>query len=98
MSATYATIHATQDLIHALQNPAPVIPLVTLVNSHKEALISLAKIFGKVLAPEIPPSMPARGALHEKLQQVNQELTRINNASQYKSPFTNIKPLRVIIV
>ena len=39
-SSTDATIHAAQDLIHELQNPAPDIPLVTLVNVHKEALIS----------------------------------------------------------
>ena len=41
MSNTDATINPTQDSIHALQNPAPARPLVILVNSQKEALISL---------------------------------------------------------
>ena len=33
--STYATIHATHDLIYALNNPEPAIPLVKLGNAHK---------------------------------------------------------------
>ena len=35
MSSTDAKIHAAHGLIHALQNTAPAIPLVTLENAHK---------------------------------------------------------------
>ena len=45
MSSTGVTIHASQDLIYAMHNPAPEIPLDKLGNYHKEALISPAKIF-----------------------------------------------------
>ena len=45
MSSTDATIHPVQDLINALQNPAPARPLFILGNAHKEALISLADIY-----------------------------------------------------
>ena len=62
MSSTEATIHAAQYLIRALQNPAPAIPLATLGNAHKEALRSLAEIFGKATSPAIPLRMPVRGA------------------------------------
>ena len=44
-SSTDATIHAAQDLIYALHNSAPPIPLVKLVNAHKYELKSLAKIY-----------------------------------------------------
>ena len=37
ISSTDATIHAAQDLIHGLKNPAPFSPLATLGNSHNEA-------------------------------------------------------------
>ena len=47
MSSTDSTIHVTQYLIHALENPAPVSPIVTLGNAQKDALKSLADIFGK---------------------------------------------------
>ena len=47
MSSTYATIHATHDLIYALQNPEPSSPLVKLVNIPKGKLITLEKIFRK---------------------------------------------------
>ena len=40
MSSTDAAIHAVQDLIHAMQNPAPESLLVTLGNAQKDALIS----------------------------------------------------------
>ena len=54
ISSKDATIHTAQDLIHSLYNPAPVIPLVTLVNTYNEALITLARIFDKSTSPEIP--------------------------------------------
>ena len=87
--STDATIHATQDLIHALQNTAPARPLVTLENEYKEALIYLAKIFGKQISPLVPPRVPVRGEYQGKLQQVNQEETQIQNSSQSRQLFTN---------
>ena len=54
MSSTAATIHATRDLIYAIQNTEPEIPLVKLGNAHKEALRSLAEIFGNATPPEVP--------------------------------------------
>ena len=47
MPSTDAAIHAAHDLIHAIQNPAPDIPLVTLGNANKNAFRSLAYIFEK---------------------------------------------------
>ena len=58
MSSTDAIIHAAQDLIHALKNPAPASPLVTLGNLRKESLRSLADIFVKVTSPAEPPRVP----------------------------------------
>ena len=54
MFSTDATIHAVQYLFIALQNTAPGRPLVSVINVHKEALISLANIFGKAAPPEVP--------------------------------------------
>ena len=54
LPSKYSSIHAAQYFIRALKNPAPVIPLVTLVNAYKEAFIPLANIFEKVTPPEIP--------------------------------------------
>ena len=54
MSSTAATIHAAKDIIHGLKNSSPARPLVTLVNLHKEALISLADIFEKSTSPAVP--------------------------------------------
>ena len=54
MSSTESTINATQDLIHAMKNSAPVSPLVTLVDAHKEALRYLAYIFGKTTSTAEP--------------------------------------------
>ena len=72
ISSTDVTIHSTQYLIHALQNPAPAIPLVTLVNLHKEAVISLADMIGKATPPAEPLRVPIEETYLEKLQQVNQ--------------------------
>ena len=80
MSSTDATINAAHDLIHAVYNPSPDIPLLTLGNSHKEELISLAEIFGKSTSPAVPPRVPVRGAFQEKIQQVNKEETQIKNS------------------
>ena len=63
MSSTDATIHAVHDLIRAIYNPAPAIPLVTLVNLHKEALISLADIFEKSTSPAVPLRITIGGGL-----------------------------------
>ena len=52
MSSTDATIHAAPDLIYALNNPAPSIPLVKPVNSQKKALRFLAEIFKKSNFPQ----------------------------------------------
>ena len=95
--STDATIHATQDLIHALQNTEPARPLVTLVNAHKEPFISLADIFGKSTSPEVPLMVPIEEAYPEKLQQVNQKENQIKNQYQLKFPFTHSEPLRVTI-
>ena len=62
ISSTDATINASQDLVHALQNLEPAILIVTLGNSHKEALISLLDIFGKATSPTVLLRMPVRGA------------------------------------
>ena len=66
MSSADATIHAEQYLICALQNPAPDSPLVTLVNEHNEALISLADIFGKSTSPEVLLRVLGRGGIPRK--------------------------------
>ena len=47
MSSTDSDIHAAQYIIHTLKNPVLSRPIVTLENTHNEALISLAKIFDK---------------------------------------------------
>ena len=77
ISSTNATIHAAQDLIHALQTPEPASPLVTLENAHKEALIYLADIFGKSTSPAVPPRVPVNQAYPDKLKQVIKEKTEL---------------------
>ena len=52
------TIHAAQDLVFVLQYPSPVVPLVTLVNAHKEALISLAALILKATYLAEPLRVP----------------------------------------
>ena len=63
MSSKDATFHAAHDLIYALHNPAPAIPLVKLVNGQKEELTALAEIFRKPIPPESPPRVPVRGVV-----------------------------------
>ena len=89
MSSTDATIHAAQDLIHALQNLAPARPLVTLVNVHKEALGFLSDIFGKATSPSVPPRVPIKEAYPEKLRHMNQEENQGKKYHQVKCPITH---------
>ena len=96
MSSTDATIHASQYLICALQNPAPANPILKIGNAHREALRCLAEILTKSTPPAVPPRVPVRGAYQEKLQQVDQEITQMKNASQ-SNPLINAEPLRVPI-
>ena len=72
MSSTYSKTHAAQGLIYAQQNKATAMPLVKLVNPHKEALISLLESSENHPPPGVPPRVPVRGAYQEKLQQFNQ--------------------------
>ena len=51
ISSTDATIHASQDLVNALQNTAPIRPLVTIGNVQKSSLVYQAVIFGKATSP-----------------------------------------------
>ena len=73
ISSIDSIINSAHDLIYALKNPAPAIPLVTRGNVHNEALISLAEIFGKAMSSARPPRVPIKEVYPEKLQQVNQE-------------------------
>ena len=97
MSSMDANYHATQDIIYTLHNPELAIPLVKLVNGHKEALKTLEDISIKANPPAVPPRVPVREIIQQKLQEANQEETQIKSASQ-SNPFTNAEPLRVPIV
>ena len=97
ISSAYARIHAAQDLIYALQNPAPAIPQVKLGKIHKKSLRYLMEILRKSTPPALPLKVPVRGAYQEKLQQVNQERTQMKMSSQ-SNPFTNAEPLSVTMV
>ena len=93
MSSTDATIHSALELIHALHNLEPGIPLVTLVNLHKESLKYLAEIFAKLTSSAVPPGVTIDGAYPDKLQQVNQEEKQNKNYFQIESPFIHAEPL-----
>ena len=97
MSSMGATYYAAQDLIYALQDTALVILLVKLMNGHKEALKTLAKIFRKANRPPVPLRVPVREVGQNKFQEVNQEVTQMKWAPQ-SNPITNAEPLRVPIV
>ena len=71
MSSMYETYHAAHDIIYALQNPAPSIPLSKLRNVHKEAFKTLAEIFRKVKPPEVTTRVPVRELGQKKLQEVS---------------------------
>ena len=77
MSSMDATYHATQNLIYALNNPAPASPLVKLGHVHKEALKTLSHIFRKANPPAVPPRVPFREVGQRKLQELNQEGTQM---------------------
>ena len=57
MVFTDEAIHSAQYLLHALHNPAPEIPLVTLRNSHTSDLRGLAGIFEKANPRALPQSV-----------------------------------------
>ena len=97
MSYIGATFHAAYDLIYALHNTRPARPLVKPKNQHNKSLITIAKIFIKIIPPAVPPRVPVGEVVQEKLKEVNQEIFQIKSASQSK-PFTNEEPLRVPIV
>ena len=88
MSATDAKIHAAQDLIHALQNPAPASPLVTLAKFTQRSIDIPSIDIWKSISTSNTSEDASQGGITRKLQQVNQEVTRIKNASQSKRPFT----------
>ena len=60
MSSIDATIHAAQDLIYSIQNPAPEISPEKLGNGQKKALRTLEEIFRKATPLETPPRVPVR--------------------------------------
>ena len=91
-----ANYHAAQDLIYALQNPAPASPLVNFGNGHREALKTLADIFRKPNPPAVPTRVPVRDVGQKKLQEINQEGTQMKSPPQ-KKPITNEEPLRLHI-
>ena len=55
-----ATFLAVKDLIYALQNPAPALPLVTVGNGHKETLRTLVELFIKANPQSVPPRVTGR--------------------------------------
>ena len=60
MSFKDANFHASQDLIYAIHNPEPSVPLLKLGYWHKEVLRTLADIFRKAIPPAVPPRVPVR--------------------------------------
>ena len=88
MSSPYAAIHASQDLIYALQNAEPDSQLVTIVNTHNDALINLASIFDKATYS----SRPTRVVHTEQHQPIIE-----NIPDKIKTP-NHEEPLRVHIV
>ena len=97
MSSIDTTINVAQDLIYALQSPADAIPSVKLVNWHKGALRTLVEIFKKTCPPAVPPWVPVRKVVQEKLKEFKQEISQIKSAPQSK-PCTNEEPPRGAIV
>ena len=79
MSSTDATIHAAQDLIHALQNTEPASPLVTPGNAHKEALISLEETFVKAPPPAVPLRAPIKRYTHRNYNRRTKNKTKLKN-------------------
>ena len=91
MSPTDSKIHAAQDLVNVLQNPAPDIPLATLGHKHKEELRPLLDIFGKSTSPAVPMRVPVRGAYQGNLQQTTNKKPKFkpklikSTINQYKT-------------
>jgi hypothetical protein len=54
VSSANAAKHAAQELIHALQNPAPCLPFQRLAPRHLTAIRQLAKIFQRTTTPSPP--------------------------------------------
>ena len=65
MSSKGATFHAAQDLIYALQNPAPAILIVKLRNGYKEELRTQVEKFSKASPPTIPLRVPVKEIVQE---------------------------------
>ena len=81
ISSKDATFRAAQNLIYAIQNPSPSIPLVKLVNGHKDVLRTLAEILIKSISPAIPLRVPVREGVQEKIKEVNQEKSQMKSLS-----------------
>ena len=88
MSSTAATIHATRDLIYAIQNTASASPLFKPGNGHKESLRTPKERSRIENPPTVLPRVTVRAVVQEKLQDVKQERDQMKTASQSK-PFTN---------
>ena len=88
MSSMDANYHSAQDLIYALHNPSPAIPLVKLLNVQKVSLKTLANIFIKANPPAVPPRVPVREEGQKKFQEINQEGNQMKRAPQ-SNPITN---------
>ena len=91
MEFTNTQIHAAQDLLHALHNPALENPLSTLKNSHTADIRELAEIFDKATPGARPPRV------------VPLEIKRQNQLLIEQNPNTtkitdHAKPLKVPIV
>ena len=82
MSYMDANYHDAHNLIYALQNPVPSIPLIKPGNGNKEAFINLAEIIRKENPPAVPPRVPSRELYQKKLQEMNQEGTQMKSAPQ----------------
>ena len=82
MSSTDATYHAAHDIIYALHNTEPEIPLVKLGHGNKEEMNTLADISIKETPPAVPPRVLAREVGQRKLQETNQKGTQMKSTPQ----------------
>ena len=91
ISSMDATYHDAQDLINALQNPAPEIPLVKLRNVHKEALKTLSEIIRKANPPSSTSKDASQGGRpkesprSEPERKPNKNGTAIKSNHQYRT-------------
>ena len=65
MSSMDETYHTAQDIIYALHNPVPAIPLVKLGHGYKEALKNLVNIFRKSNPPAVLIQRASSSAIRE---------------------------------